>query len=468
MTAVALSSSTRTADMFKVGIGPSSSHTVGPMRAAAIFASRLDGLPLARLTVQLCGSLGATGRGHMTDRAVILGLQGHEPQTVPAEIVADALRTTQEAGAITVAGIEVPFSIERDVTFAPRTLLPYHVNGLVLSALDAEDGELATGTFYSIGGGFVSEQVAEGEVVSLDAASDERADEPFPYDNAKQLLEICAREGLAVSEVARANDGGGVELDAYLDLVHRTMNECIDAGMNSTGVLPGGLNVPRRARQLREQLASRDTETGPSWRSHNDPLSGIDWVNLYALAVNEQNAAGQRVVTAPTNGAAGIIPAVLRYYERFIPGADRAGAHKLLLTAAAVGAIIKQNASIAGAEVGCQGEVGSASAMAAAGLAEALGGTPLQVENAAEIAMEHSLGLTCDPVGGLVQIPCIERNAIGAVKAINAARMALWSDGRHYVPLDTAIETMRQTGHDMLTKYKETSEGGLAVNVVEC
>ncbi|NLE97097.1 MAG: L-serine ammonia-lyase [Propionibacterium sp.] len=465
--AAQLSSSTRTADMFKIGIGPSSSHTVGPMRAAALFAERLDGLPVARVTTRLCGSLGATGRGHMTDRAVILGLQGYLPQTVESEVVADALRVTADRGSIDVAGREVRFDVDLDVVFEPRTLLPFHVNGMVFTALDDAGSEVARGTFYSTGGGFVSEE-RDGEVVAVDAQPRDSGPEPYPYRNAAELLEICAQEGLSISEVARANDGGGDALDDYLDLVHRTMDECIDAGCEATGVLPGGLNVPRRAAALRERLMTRDHESGSSWRSHNDPMAGIDWVNLYALAVNEQNAAGQRVVTAPTNGAAGIIPAVLRYYERFIPGASRDGARTYLVTAAAIGAVIKANASIAGAEVGCQGEVGSASSMAAAGLAEALGGTPLQVENAAEIAMEHSLGLTCDPVAGLVQIPCIERNAIGAVKAINAARMALWGDGRHYVPLDTAIETMRQTGHDMLTKYKETSEGGLAVNVIEC
>lgn len=466
--AAQLCSSTRIADMFKIGIGPSSSHTVGPMRAAALFSARLAGLPVARMTARLCGSLGATGRGHMTDRAVILGFQGYHPQTVPAEVVADSLRLTAEQGYIVVDDREVPFDIDRDVVFEPRTLLKFHVNGMVFQAFDEAGAELASGTYYSTGGGFVSEEVDEGHVVSLDAQPDDAVPEPFPYNHASELLAICEREGLSISDVARANNGGGEELDAYLDLVHRTMNECIDAGVAATGVLPGGLNVPRRARALREQLMNRGGEAGPSWRSHNDPMAGIDWVNLYALAVNEENAAGQRVVTAPTNGAAGIIPAVMRYYERFIPGATQDGIRRYLLTSAAIGAVIKANASIAGAEVGCQGEVGSASSMAAAGLAEALGGTPLQVENAAEIAMEHSLGLTCDPVAGLVQIPCIERNAIGAVKAINAARMALWGDGRHQVPLDTAIETMRQTGHDMLTKYKETSEGGLAVNVIEC
>ncbi len=467
-TGVQLSSATRVADMFKIGIGPSSSHTVGPMRAAALFAERLDGLPVARITARLCGSLGATGRGHMTDRAVLLGFQGYAPETVPAEVVADCLRVTEERGAIDVCGREVAFDLDRDVAFEPRTLLPYHVNGLVFAAFDDAGEELAHGTYYSIGGGFVSEQLDAGHVVSLDAQPDDARPEPYPFHNAGSLLRICEAEGMSISEIARANDGSGDELDAYLDLVHDTMNECIEAGIAATGILPGGLNVPRRARRLREQLAARDGECGPSWQSSNDPLAGIDWVNLYALAVNEQNASGQRVVTAPTNGAAGVIPAVLRYYERFVPGASRDGVRRFLLTAASIGAIIKANASIAGAEVGCQGEVGSASAMAAAGLAEALGGTPLQVENAAEIAMEHSLGLTCDPVAGLVQIPCIERNAIAAVKAINGARMALWSDGRHHVPLDTAIKTMRDTGKDMLSKYKETSEGGLAVNVIEC
>nr|WP_305000355.1 L-serine ammonia-lyase [Tessaracoccus sp. OH4464_COT-324] len=462
-----MSSATRVADMFKIGIGPSSSHTVGPMRAACLFASCLHGLPVARLHARLCGSLGATGRGHMTDRAVLLGFQGYEPQTVPAEVVADCLRLTAEAGHIAVWGRQVPFDIDRDIVFEPRTLLPFHVNGLVFTAFDGQGAALASGTYYSTGGGFVSQQLPDGRVASIDQPSEGERAEPFPYRTATELIGICEREGLSIADVARANEGED-GLDEYLDLVHRTMNECIQAGVHATGILPGGLNVPRRARALKEQLMSRDFENGPDWRSPNDPMAGIDWVNLYALAVNEENAAGQRVVTAPTNGAAGVIPAVLRYYERFVPGSSRDGVRRFLLTAAAIGAIIKANASIAGAEVGCQGEVGSACAMAAAGLAEALGGTPRQVENAAEIAMEHSLGLTCDPVAGLVQIPCIERNAIAAVKAINAARMALWSDGRHQVPLDTAIKTMRETGKDMLAKYKETSEGGLAVNVIEC
>ena len=467
MITTAQCSATKAADMFKIGIGPSSSHTVGPMRAALLFAQRLEGLPIARLHARLCGSLGATGRGHMTDRAVLLGFQGHDPRTVPTEVVAKALWVTAERGWITVADRKIDFDIDRDIKFEPRTLLPFHVNGMVFQALDDAGEVLVEGTYYSTGGGFVSEQLDEDHVVALNGSTGEEKDEPFPYRNAEELLVVCEQEGLSISEVARANDDAE-DLDAYLDLVHKSMNDCIEAGMNATGILPGGLNVPRRARRLRDQLVSRTDEQCPSWRSANDPMAGIDWVNLYALAVNEENAAGQRVVTAPTNGAAGVIPAVLRYYERFIPGASQDGIRKFLLAAAAIGAIIKANASIAGAEVGCQGEVGSASAMAAAGLAEALGGTPLQVENAAEIAMEHNLGLTCDPVAGLVQVPCIERNAIAAVKAINAARMALWGDGRHLVPLDTTIETMRQTGMDMLDKYKETSEGGLAVNVIEC
>ena len=467
MITTAQCSATKAADMFKIGIGPSSSHTVGPMRAALLFSERLEGLPVARLHTRLCGSLGATGRGHMTDRAVLLGFQGYDPRTVAAEVVGTALWVTAERGWITVAGERVPFDIDRDIKFEPRTILPFHVNGMVFQALDEAGDVLAEGTYYSTGGGFVSEQVDEDHVVALSNTADESVDELYPYRNAEELLAICEQEGLSISEVARANETSD-GLDEYLDLVHHTMNECIEAGMEATGVLPGGLNVPRRARRLRDQIISRTADQGPSWRSAHDPMAGIDWVNLYALAVNEENAAGQRVVTAPTNGAAGVIPAVLRYYERFVPGASQEGIRQFLLAATAIGAIIKANASIAGAEVGCQGEVGSASAMAAAGLAEALGGTPLQVENAAEIAMEHNLGLTCDPVAGLVQIPCIERNAIAAVKAINAARMALWGDGRHLVPLDTTIETMRQTGMDMLDKYKETSEGGLAVNVIEC
>ena len=511
-------------DLLRIGIGPSSSHTVGPMRAGRAFAAELAGVlaagaapragsvgtagpggraagagvgaeagatgadrrpagaarcagPVARVRVELYGSLGATGRGHATDRAVVMGLAGYEPETVPAGICRDHMESVETAGVLEVHGVgPVPFSPAADIRFLPGRVLPYHVNGMTLTAHRAGGGEALRRTFYSVGGGFVMEDAGEPGAPSIralaapDAARARAAPAPHPFSSSAELLEICRREGLAVSDVVMANEASArprEEVIAHLDRLRGAMSACIEAGMAADGVLPGGLGVRRRARALHERLLARSA--GPAAAlTMADPLRGMDWVNLFALAVSEENAAGRRVVTAPTNGAAGIVPAVLAYYERFIPGADDDGARRFLLAATAVGGLIKTNASIAGAEVGCQGEVGSASSMAAAGLAEALGGTPAQVENAAEIAMEHNLGLTCDPVGGLVQIPCIERNAVGAVKAINAARMALWGEGRHAVSLDTVIETMRQTGEDMLSKYKETSLGGLAVNVVEC
>ena len=511
-------------DLLRIGIGPSSSHTVGPMRAGRAFAVELAGVlaasavpragsvgaagpsgrgagagvgaeagvtgadrrpagaarcagPVARVRVELYGSLGATGRGHATDRAVVMGLAGYEPETVPAGICRDHMESVETAGVLEVHGVgPVPFSPAADIRFLPGRVLPYHVNGMTLTAHRAGGGEALRRTFYSVGGGFVMEDAGEPGAPSIralaadGAARARAAPAPHPFSSSAELLEICRREGLAVSDVVMANEASArprEEVIAHLDRLRGAMSACIEAGMAADGVLPGGLGVRRRARALHERLLARSA--GPAAAlTVADPLRGMDWVNLFALAVSEENAAGRRVVTAPTNGAAGIVPAVLAYYERFIPGADDDGARRFLLAATAVGGLIKTNASIAGAEVGCQGEVGSASSMAAAGLAEALGGTPAQVENAAEIAMEHNLGLTCDPVGGLVQIPCIERNAVGAVKAINAARMALWGQGRHAVSLDTVIETMRQTGEDMLSKYKETSLGGLAVNVVEC
>ncbi len=511
-------------DLLRIGIGPSSSHTVGPMRAGRAFAVELaealaDGTvprvgsvgtagpggraagagvgaeagatgadrrtadagrcagPVARVRVELYGSLGATGRGHATDRAAVMGMAGYEPETVPAVVCESLMEEVEAAGELVVDGVgPVPFSPAADIRFLPGRVLPYHVNGMTLTAHRAGGGEALRRTFYSVGGGFVMEDAGEPGAPSIralaadGAARARAAPAPHPFSSSAELLEICRREGLAVSDVVMANEASArprEEVIAHLDRLRGAMSACIEAGMAADGVLPGGLGVRRRARALHERLLARSA--GPAAAlTMADPLRGMDWVNLFALAVSEENAAGRRVVTAPTNGAAGIVPAVLAYYERFIPGADDDGARRFLLAATAVGGLIKTNASIAGAEVGCQGEVGSASSMAAAGLAEALGGTPAQVENAAEIAMEHNLGLTCDPVGGLVQIPCIERNAVGAVKAINAARMALWGQGRHAVSLDTVIETMRQTGEDMLSKYKETSLGGLAVNVVEC
>lgn len=484
-------------DIMRVGIGPSSSHTVGPMRAGRSFAAELAGVldaslrvgsgahnlregctePVARLTVDLFGSLGATGRGHATDRAVVMGLAGYEPETVPTEVCQGLVEQVRASGVLVVDGVApVPFNADSDIAFLPGRVLPYHPNALTITASCAAGGQILRRTYYSVGGGFVMEDVGEPGTPSIRALSAATTTEvhatpaPFPFSTGAALLAVCEREGLRVSDVVLANEVSArpeEEVRAYLDKLRDTMSSCIAAGLEADGVLPGGLGVRRRARALHERLTAQ--ATGPMRAfAMADPLRGMDWVDLYALAVNEENAAGRRVVTAPTNGAAGIVPAVLAYYEGFIPGADDDGVHRFLLAATAVGALIKTNASIAGAEVGCQGEVGSASSMAAAGLAEALGGTPAQVENAAEIAMEHCLGLTCDPVGGLVQIPCIERNAVAAVKAINAARMALWGQGRHAVSLDTVIETMRQTGEDMLAKYKETSRGGLAVNVVEC
>lgn len=508
-------------DMFRIGIGPSSSHTVGPMRAGLAFTNYLqehltDLTRVRRIRVQLYGSLGATGRGHSTDRAVLLGLAGYEPDTVPAIVVSNLMEEVQRTQRLTLRGGHVIEFQPTDIEFLPRTVLPYHVNALTLTAqiepATSEDvpalgdhrprqtrfdlgdaGEQPAAdpattclwrTYYSVGGGFVMEdfsadpQQPQAHALATSAAV-ERAHNPAPYPfaTATELLAICNREQLSIAQVVRANEEAalsGIEVDKYLDLIRDTMAECVDAGCATTGELPGGLRVKRRAAALHEALVGRDggPARGSAWAgSSDDPLRAMDWVNLYALAVNEENAAGHRVVTAPTNGAAGVIPAVLGYLLRFCPEGKTEPtrvARDFLLAATAIGALIKTNASIAGAEVGCQGEVGSASAMAAAGLAQAFGGSPEQVENAAEIAMEHSLGLTCDPVGGLVQVPCIERNAIAAVKAINAARMAMWGDGRHTVSLDVAIETMWQTGKDMLSKYKETSAGGLAVNVVEC
>lgn len=490
-------------DLMRIGIGPSSSHTVGPMRAGRAFAGRLAKLvaaddairvepdratgvggpsgectePITRLTVELYGSLGATGRGHATDRAVLMGLCGHSPETVPARVCESLMEEVTAAGELEIDGVDpIPFDPGTDIHFLPGRVLPYHTNALTLTAYCAAGGEVLRRTYYSVGGGFVMEDCGMPGAPSIRALSTASTAEvhatpaPYPFSSSAQLMDICDRAGLSVSEVVMANEASArsrEDVVEYLDRLRDTMTACIEAGMKAEGTLPGGLEVRRRASALHERLLAQGKGTAAAF-AMADPLRGMDWVNLFALAVNEENAAGRRVVTAPTNGAAGIVPAVLTYYRRFIPGADDDGVRRFLLAATAVGGLIKTNASIAGAEVGCQGEVGSASSMAAAGLAEALGGTPAQVENAAEIAMEHNLGLTCDPVGGLVQIPCIERNAVASVKAINAARMALWGEGRHTVSLDTVIETMRQTGEDMLAKYKETSRGGLAVNVVEC
>ncbi|NMO56086.1 L-serine ammonia-lyase [Actinoplanes sp. TBRC 11911] len=434
-------------DLYSIGIGPSSSHTVGPMRAAREFASRHR--EATRVRVELFGSLAATGRGHGTDAAILLGLEGEDPATVDTARVPARVAAIRAGKRLLLGGKRaIDFDPDTDLVLHRRESLPFHPNGMRFEA----DGE--SRTYYSVGGGFV---VEEGAGTASDTTR-----LPHPFTSGDQLLDICRTEDASISTVMLANESAWRDAADVRDgLLHiwAVMRACVRNGFRGEGVLPGGLRVRRRAPGLHRELSAR---------SDNDPLHIIDWVNLYALAVNEENAAGGRVVTAPTNGAAGIVPAVLHYYTRFIGGADDEGVVRFLLTAAAIGLIIKGNASISGAEVGCQGEVGSAAAMAAGALCEVLGGTPSQVENAAEIALEHSLGLTCDPVGGLVQVPCIERNAIASVKAINAARLALYGDGTHRVSLDTAIRTMRETGRDMSHKYKETSLGGLAVTVVEC
>ncbi|TQJ59366.1 L-serine ammonia-lyase [Arthrobacter sp. SLBN-83] len=451
-------------DLFSVGIGPSSSHTVGPMRAAKLFADGLKGdgqlASTVRVQSELFGSLGATGRGHGSDKAVVLGLQGLEPETVDTFTADDQVAAAALNAELHVAGSHrVDFNWEEDVVLHRRKSLPAHPNGMTFRALDHTGAVLSERSFYSIGGGFVVDGDAQGadKVVADDTVL------PYPFSTADELLQICSREGMSISDVMLANEltwRSEAELREQLLGLWAVMKECVQNGCNAEGILPGGLKVTRRAPALYKTLSADSAST--------DALHAMEWVNLFALAVNEENAAGGRIVTAPTNGAAGIVPAVLHYYMKFVPGADDDGVVRFLLAAAAVGILFKTNASISGAEVGCQGEVGSACSMAAAGLCEVLGGTPAQVENAAEVGIEHNLGLTCDPVGGLVQIPCIERNAIASVKAINAARLALHGDGSHKVSLDKAIKTMRDTGADMKTKYKETSRGGLAVNVIEC
>jgi L-serine dehydratase len=470
-------------DLFKIGIGPSSSHTVGPMRAAAMFASSLesDGQAdrVAAIRAELFGSLGATGHGHGSVPAVVLGLLGEDPETVDPAATASIIDRVRRTGKLAFAGSDSPagareidFDPDNDIVLHRRKRLPFHSNAMVFTAQDTGGAELSRRTYYSVGGGFVlGEDQAGGPRLMPDAVR-----VPYPFASGAELLTRTRESGLPISGVMLANElvrpaggSGGSSPRAGTDeaavrsgllRIWLVMQECVATGCEADGVLPGGLKVRRRARKLRDKLEHTSDVT--------DPLYAMEWVTLYALAVNEQNAAGGRVVTAPTNGAAGIIPAVLHYYTRFVPGASEDGIVAFLLTAAAIGVLFKENASISGAEVGCQGEVGSACSMAAAGLAEVLGGTPEQVENAAEIGLEHNLGLTCDPVGGLVQIPCIERNAIASVKAITAARMAIRGDGEHHVSLDKAIKTMRETGADMKEKYKETSRGGLALNVVEC
>ncbi|WP_186024265.1 L-serine ammonia-lyase [Burkholderia gladioli] len=456
-------------DLFKIGIGPSSSHTVGPMRAALMFVQGLerDGLleQVAGVKVDLYGSLGATGKGHGTDRGVMLGLMGDAPDTVDPDTIDARLAAVRDTKTLSLLGRHpVPFVLKEQIGFY-RQALPEHPNAMTLRARDAAGEALRETTYLSVGGGFVVTAGAANTKV-LNAAEQM----PYQFRSGTELLELTASTGKSIAQLMWDNERAWHDEDttrAGLLKIWEVMQSCVSRGCGinnpgAEGTLPGPFQVKRRAPQLYRTL------TGNPELALRDPLSMVDWINLYAIAVNEENAAGGRVVTAPTNGAAGIIPAVLHYYTRFVPGANEQGVIDFLMTAAAIGILYKLNASISGAEVGCQGEVGVACSMAAGALAAVLGGTPRQVENAAEIGMEHNLGLTCDPVGGMVQIPCIERNAMASVKAVNAARMALRGDGSHYVSLDSVIKTMRETGADMKTKYKETSRGGLAVNIVEC
>ena len=456
-----------TFDLYKIGIGPSSSHTVGPMRAAARFvehhlaeAGRLG--DVARVRAEVFGSLALTGRGHGTDKAVLMGLEGHWPNRIDPDLIPAALERIRGSKLVRLhGGREIAFNEKSDLVMNKRQKLPFHTNGMRFIAYDANGAEIASRDYYSVGGGFVvnQDEAAEDRIVA------DTTPVAHPFSSGDELLARCAESGLSIAQLMLENERAwrsDDEVIAGLRELWQAMQDCVARGIRQTGTLPGGLHVSRRAPSLHAELSAKPEA------AMRDPLTVLDWVNLYALAVNEENAAGGRVVTAPTNGAAGIIPAVLHYYDRFCTGANEKGVFDFLLTAAAVGILYKENASISGAEVGCQGEVGVACSMAAAGLTAALGGTPGQVENAAEIGMEHNLGLTCDPIGGLVQIPCIERNAMGAVKAINASRMALRGDGKHKVSLDKVIKTMRDTGRDMQDKYKETSRGGLAVNVIEC
>ena len=457
-------------DLFKIGIGPSSSHTVGPMRAARMFVQRLrhEGVldRTVRVATGLYGSLGATGKGHGSDKAVLLGLAGHEPDTVDIESIPGLLDGIRNDKRIALGGDHVvAFDEARDLVMYRRQSLPLHANGMRLIAYDADGNEIQNRVYYSVGGGFVvSEEVLADGSKQKQIAPDTTV-LPYPFKSGAELLELTEQEGCSIAEIMRRNERHwrtDEETRSGLLKIWRVMQECVQRGCRTEGILPGGFKVKRRAAALHRDLIAHPEA------ALRDPLQVMDWVNLYALAVNEENAAGGRVVTAPTNGAAGIVPAVLHDYARFVHSANEDGIVDFLLTAAAIGILYKENASISGAEVGCQGEVGVACSMAAAALCAVMGGTPAQTENAAEIGMEHHLGLTCDPVGGLVQIPCIERNAIASVKAINAARMALRGDGTHHVSLDKVIKTMRETGADMMTKYKETARGGLAVNIVEC
>jgi L-serine dehydratase len=453
-------------DIFKIGIGPSSSHTVGPMRAAMTFVNNLEqqGIigEVQRLRIELFGSLGATGKGHGTDKAVLLGLEGEAPDLIDPAIIPQRLATIRETGAVKLLRrYPVPFNEKADLLFQ-RKVLPYHSNGMRFSVFDSNGTELQQSDYYSVGGGFVVTDAA----AAADRLSNDDTCLPYPFKTGAAILKLCATHNKSISDLMLSNEKawlGEEEIRQKLLNIWQVMQACVERGLHEEGVMPGGMKVRRRAANLYRQLSGEIPRQTPSM-----PVGTMEWVNLFALAVSEENASGGRVVTAPTNGAAGIIPAVLHYYWRFCHGANEEGVIRFLLTAAAIAILYKENASLSGAEVGCQGEVGVACSMAAGALAEVLGGTPEQVENAAEIGMEHNLGLTCDPVGGLVQVPCIERNAMGSVKAINAARIALRGDGTHFVSLDKVIKTMRETGADMKTKYKETSRGGLAVNLIEC
>jgi L-serine dehydratase len=461
-------------DLFKIGIGPSSSHTVGPMRAAKMFVDGLAREGLLQRThsvrTELFGSLGATGRGHGSDKAVLLGLMGETPEGVDVDTVDRRISDVRASERLVLRGDEGEATVERAVQFVERehllfsrAALPFHPNGMKIIASDHDGNALMGRAYYSVGGGFVLDE-READRRKDGQGGDEVEGVPLVFRSAAELLQRCEESGLSISGVMLTNERSMREERAVREgllKVWAVMQQCVKRGCVTDGVLPGGLKVKRRAADLYRQLLA-SPEAGL-----RDPLTAMDWVTLYALAVNEENAAGGRVVTAPTNGAAGIIPAVLHYYTRFVPGANEDGVIRFLLTAAAIGVLYKVNASISGAEVGCQGEVGSACSMAAAALCEVMGGTPEQVENAAEIAMEHNLGLTCDPIGGLVQVPCIERNAMASIKAIHAARMSLRGDGEHFVSLDKVIRTMRETGRDMRDKYKETARGGLALHVLE-
>ncbi|MGL4488353.1 MAG: L-serine ammonia-lyase [Rhizobiaceae bacterium] len=460
-------------DLFKIGIGPSSSHTMGPMVAAVRFLDEIKngdwprpaGAKVAHIKVSLHGSLAYTGVGHASDRAVILGLCGQRPDTIDLDEAERLLENTARSKTIQPEGHPAySFDPATDLVLDKKTPLPGHANGMTFVALDDSGRQLLRVPYFSVGGGFVM----SGDELAASKSKTEKpapANVPYPFKNAAEMLSMAKASGLSIADMKRANEEtrqSREQLNEGMDRIWAAMDSCINNGLQREGIMPGGLKVKRRAKAIHEQLNA-------SWGTNvPNPLLANDWLSVYAMAVNEENASGGKIVTAPTNGAAGVLPAVVKYYLRFHDANDREGIRNFLLTAAAIGGLLKTNASISGAEVGCQGEVGSAAAMAAAGLAAALGASPEQIENAAEIALEHHLGMTCDPIGGLVQVPCIERNALGAVKAVTAASLALKGDGTHFVPLDAAIETMRQTGRDMDERYKETSQGGLAVNVVEC